>query len=1068
MKQFKILSLHCTIFLLLASGISFTQDLFLQNLNVDNGLPSPDIKCLLQDQSGYLWIATSNGLARYNGFEFKIIDQRDGIANQEINTIFRDHDYNLWIGHVSGAISKITNNEISVCLNSDKVNNKKITKFQQDSIGNIWFSTFGRGLFYFNPAKKESIFNTFSFNDENENSKYINDFRITDNHKLIIVSNNGLYLITDIFTKDDAECISFTTQNSALKNDTLTSIIKKSKNEYILGSLNGLYLLKLGNKVKISLLKKSKNKEDPFIIKSLTIDNDEIIWGNSHKDIFSFDGTKYTFYKPFNKYINIILNTLFIDSENNLWFGTSKGLFKYLNKEFLFFTRPEFKNIKARHLLTDNANTIWIGTNKGILKLNENDILNDKPEVLLANKEISFLYQDSRNNIWIGIKNKAQLYLYERVRGKLISYNQKDGYNFNGCSSIIEDQNNNIWFTSIKDTGIVFYNYPKIRYRRNRIYKGSFKNTLPNLNIPKDEYSITFKDKQNQIWIVAKHSGLMLWNGKEIHYFEKNREISNQGINSIVSDHQDNVWIATAKNGLYKYNGVFFKNIGLSEGLGTKNVLSLASDNYDNIWLTTKNGLHKYDQYSGIFVHYNSQDYFHYSETNSAITINQNGLIWLFSQNGLTQINPDISVQDDSYPQNIIERILLFNKAFNYSDYSEKVDSKTGLPEKLKLPFNINHISFEFTAIKFNKLRDIEFQYKLNNFDKEWYQAKTNRVVQYTNLQPGNYSFQLRSSDKAGIWSEPLDFRFKIKAPVYKQIWFYIIILLSFSLVIYIIILFRVRYFKRINIKLKENYADRTKQLSSAYSNIESNIKYAKNIQNAILRNETDLSKIFPQSFVFSKPKESTGGDFFWYSRKSRKIYIAVGDCIGHGVQGAFMSLIGHNLLNQTINEIDSFDPPFILEEVSRSFNRAIKNTKLEVEENNDMDISFCRIDKDRSEIIFSAANSSAYFIQDNKLTELKGNRRAIGQDNEVITQFSRTKMKYKAGDVLFMFTNGFADQFGGPENKRFRSTRLKNLLVNIHDLPIEQQKDQITKAFENWKEKSEQIDDILILGIRL
>jgi len=285
---------------------------------------------------------------------------------------------------------------------------------------------------------------------------------------------------------------------------------------------------------------------------------------------------------------------------------------------------------------------------------------------------------------------------------------------------------------------------------------------------------------------------------------------------------------------------------------------------------------------------------------------------------------------------------------------------------------------------------------------------------------------------------------------------------------VYIIILLRIRYFKKVNVLLKERDANRTKILSSAINNIESNIKYAKNIQRAVLRNEEDLTKIFPNSFVFSKPKEKVGGDFFWYSRKSRKLFIAVADCIGHGVPGAFMSLIGHNLLNQTINEIDSFDPPYILEEVSRNFERSIKNTELDIEENNDIDIAFCRIDKDRKEIFFSGANSTIYFIQGNKLTEYKGNRRAIGQDNEVITHFSRSKIKFESGDMLYLFTNGFADQFGGPENKRFRTTRLKNLIVNVHDLSLDDQKTQIIESFEKWKGNNEQIDDVLLLGIRL
>ena len=434
----------------------------------------------------------------------------------------------------------------------------------------------------------------------------------------------------------------------------------------------------------------------------------------------------------------------------------------------------------------------------------------------------------------------------------------------------------------------------------------------------------------------------------------------------------------------------------------------------------------------------------------------------------MLKVNPDNSSQQNIIPNALIEEVHINNELFNYLNFCEEIDNNTFLPKKLKLSAEINHISFKITSILFADPENVKFKYKLESFEKEWQPITTNKLITYTNLTAGKYTFKLQSSYLNNEWSNINELNFQIRAPLYKQFWFYIIIVLAFALLIYLFIVLRIKYFKKINLLLKENYADRSKLLSSAYSNIESNIKYAKNIQNAILRNEEDLAKIFPDSFVFARPKESIGGDFFWYSRKSRKLFVAVADCIGHGVPGAFMSLIGHNLLNQTINEIDSFDPPYILEEVSRNFERAIKNTQLDIEINNDMDIAFCRIDKDRKEIIFSGANSTLYFMHDNKLTELKGNKRAIGENNEVITHFSGSKMKFQAGDIIYMFSNGFADQFGGPENKRFRTTRLKNLLVNVHDLAMNEQQKQIIEAFEKWKGNSEQIDDVLLLGIRL
>lgn len=1055
------------VFLIGSFTNSVSQNILLQSYSVENGLPSPNVNCIYQDHNAYLWIGTSNGIAKYNGSSFELIDQRNGLAEQNITAIYEDQYNNIWIGHLNGALSKISNSEISVINLNDGADYSKITNIQEDSIGNIWFSTLENGLFFFNAQKKDTIITRFSPSVEPKISNFINDFEFTENQNLICATRDGLFYISKIYDENNTGIVRLTGDNSNLKNNSISSIAKKSGNEFIIGTKKGLYSYKTANNT--DLIPLFKNEGKTILNNSiLIIDNEGIIWGNNGYEVFSYDGLKYKHIRTLNINSNNPLNTIFSDNENNIWFGTNNGLYKYCNKEFTFFERETLKNIEINSLLIE-SNNLWLGTDGGIIKYKiENHILsNEKPAKFLDKHNISFLYHDSRQNIWITVKNETNVYRYDLRGKKMNTFTKNDGFYFYNCNSIVEDEKQNIWFTSANDTGIIFYNYPKTKRTRNKkINKGTFKYKIDNIDFPADSYSYTYKDKSDRIWLVAYNSGLMLWNGNEIKYFEKNNEISKHNVSAIYHDYQDNIWIATLKNGIYKYNGVFFKNISLNKGLITKQVFSLITDNYDNVWITTNCGLHKYDQYAETFINFLGKEKFNYSY-NSSMALYSDGFIWLTGNDLITQINPDLSLRNDEPPSTIIENVLIFNKSFNLLDYSESINSANGLPENLKLPFEINHLSFEFAGIKYHTQNIIKYQYKLENLNDEWQNAN-NQSIQFTNLLPGKYTFKVRSSDHVDIWSKPAILKFRIKAPVYRQIWFYIIIVLAFSLLIYVIILLRVRFFKRVNIKLKENYADRTKQLSSAYTNIESNIKYAKNIQNAILRNEFDLSKIFPQSFVYSKPKESIGGDFFWFSRKSRKIFIAVGDCIGHGVQGAFTSLIGHNLLNQTINEIDSFDPPFILEEISRNFNRAIKNTQLVVEENNDMDIAFCRIDRDRNEIVFSGANSEVYFIHENKLTELKGNRRAIGQDNEVITHFSRIKIKYVSGDVIYMFTNGFADQFGGPENKRFRTTRLKNLLVNIHDLAIEEQKKQITEAFKNWKGKTEQIDDVLILGIRL
>ncbi|NOZ48189.1 MAG: SpoIIE family protein phosphatase, partial [Chlorobi bacterium] len=928
----------------------------------------------------------------------------------------------------------------------------------------MWIATYGDGLYSFNPFATDTIANKYSFDKINTKSNEINDIYLTNNEHILVATNSGLLLLSDIYFPDKFSYKRVPKSKKSIIPNIFYSITPHSETGYLIASKNGLYILKSTDKLILNKLASSKSLPYFHILN----DNAENFWGNTNTSLLKMNELGIDYYN--NPVFTTGINTIINDFENNIWIGTNNGLIENSLKEFQFYPSNELQKLTIRSIVVNKDNSVWLGTSTGLIKWKINTELT-KENYIIPHLSISKLYKDSKQNLWVGLQNINSLYRIEHKTNKIISFNKKDGYYFNNLSSFCEDANHNIWMTSANDTGITFYSYLKKPYRKRRTKKiitGTFKYLIKNLQLPTDNFNSLYKDAYQNIWIGTKNSGLLMWNDKELQYFENNQEISNEIIKAIASDSQNNIWIATEKNGIYKYNGVFFKNISLNEGLLTKNILTIEIDNFDNIWIITKSGLQKYDQYANKFFNYTDNYYFNFQNATNASYKNKDDDIWLNSTNGLIKINPQLSIPSTAAPKCFIENILLYNKAFNYLNFSDYINEETKLPDYLIFPSEINYISFQFTGIKFSNQNELVFKYKLENFDTSWQKSIDSRIATYTNLLPGNYKFLVKCYDSSGKESNIAIQKFKIEAPLYRQIWFYILLLLAVAGTIYLIILLRVRYFKRVNVILKENYADRSKLLSSAYSNIESNIKYAKNVQNAILRNESDLAKIFTNSFVFSKPKESIGGDFFWYSRKSRKIFIAVADCIGHSVPGAFMSLIGHNLLNQTLNEIDSFDPPFILEEVSRNFERSIKNTQLEIEQNNDMDIAFCRIDRDRKEIIFSGANSTAYFIQDNKLNELKGNKRAIGQDNEIITQFSRVKIKFKQGDVLYMFTNGFADQFGGPDNKRYKSTRLKNLLVNVHDLPIIEQKKQIIEAFENWKGNNEQIDDVLIIGIRL
>lgn len=251
---------------------------------------------------------------------------------------------------------------------------------------------------------------------------------------------------------------------------------------------------------------------------------------------------------------------------------------------------------------------------------------------------------------------------------------------------------------------------------------------------------------------------------------------------------------------------------------------------------------------------------------------------------------------------------------------------------------------------------------------------------------------------------------------------------------------------------------------------ITDSINYAQLIQESILPSHSLLEFAFPDSFILYKPKDIVSGDFFWFDKAGDELFFAVVDCTGHGVPGAFMSIVGYNLLNQALFEYKFTQPAEILNfltiELSNKFRSAL-NTKISLRDG--MELSLCCINSENNMMKFAGAFSSLYLIRNNELIIIKGDSQAI----EIAPQtepkpFTNHELKLNTGDCLYLFSDGFVDQTGGPKGKKFQTAMLKETLLKIHDLPMKEQKLKLESVFENWKGNNKQRDDVTILGLKI
>ncbi|WP_448518610.1 PP2C family protein-serine/threonine phosphatase [Rhodoflexus sp.] len=249
---------------------------------------------------------------------------------------------------------------------------------------------------------------------------------------------------------------------------------------------------------------------------------------------------------------------------------------------------------------------------------------------------------------------------------------------------------------------------------------------------------------------------------------------------------------------------------------------------------------------------------------------------------------------------------------------------------------------------------------------------------------------------------------------------------------------------------------------------ITDSIRYAQRIQQAILPLNDALAGLIPEHFVLYQPRDIVSGDFYWLQEKNGYLFIAAADCTGHGVPGAFMSMIGNNLLEQTVVERNILSPDAILAEIRLSLQKVLKQR--ETSNRDGMDISIIRIDKQKKELIYAGAKSPILFIQNGSLNYIKGDLISIGGDEAAKSVFTNHYFSFEQPMTCYLFSDGYQDQFGGPDNKRFGIRRLRELFAEIHNLPMSTQRQIMTETLESWKEQTmqKQIDDIMVIGMRL
>jgi len=1054
------------LFLFLIIDFSFGQNIEINNYSFEEGLSQSTVNCIFQASNGIIWIGTSDGLNAFDGYDFIVfrhIIGENSISDNNINDITEDNNGNLIIatnkgldfwnkknGKFQQLLDKKQDNNIVQVKNKNgilwalsnkylfKINKKDISSFKIpidssssivsnnsieykynlffDENNNIWIGT-SQGIFIFYPKSKQ-FFHIKVNADNNLTNNIITYLSEVDNKiwigtaKGINIFDNQTNTITNIF---------YNNQNEFGENNFIKCFYI-AKNFNLVGTLNGLKTIK--NKVISDL-------EYPQI-------------------------------RLPKQQINCIIK----DKNNNYWIGTLRhGLYKISFRIKSFDTLKEINNnlLSTTYAIAkDKNNKIWIGGDNLIVL--ENDKIIHKHYKSIPKDEkfkiYSFLADD--NIMWIGTKQGIFISSIQNITP--LTFKEHFGY-----SNEILDKS--LINTIFKDKKSCYW----IGTNKNGLFEIN-KNIITQYKKEKDKKltsnSITaIKQLNDSILILGTKNGINLFNTqtkKVSKFYNKTNGLNTDYITDVNIESDSIIWL-TSSNGLFKLNILNnHSDCFSSANIGFLNDFFYRIENLDkeNILISSNYGIVKFNKKNHLFYNFGKKDGLPFYEFNTGASLADKDYIYFGGIKGITRIKKRQKTKSN-FPINVlITRVIVTTKdGINKTIYFPDSDSVYHFHSS-------DIIQIFYTITDYIYPKENQYKFKIENLNNSYSKATKNNFIFITGISSGEYTLSIKEQNCFKQYTnQPAILKFKI-SPNFWQTKF-IKFLITFIIIIIISLVFSLFYIKekKKNKALKkenkkfEKINQQNKILEERANNLKDSLNYASKIIDAMLPAVNRLKEADPQSFIFFKPKDIVSGDFYWFVERNNHYYVAAVDCTGHGIPGAFMSIIGMNLLERFVND-GITDPSVILNLMNKHVILTLKKNLDSKHLKDGMDMSLCIIDKQHKILKFSGAYNPAYIIRNKNIIQLKGDRKTVGTVID-FTSFSSLNIKIQREDYIFLFTDGYTDQFGGPEHKKFKFKRFRELLLTINTFDANKKVEILQETLDNWKDGNEQVDDILIIGFK-
>jgi ligand-binding sensor domain-containing protein len=1116
----------------LASVPLAAQSVRYTNLSAADGLSQNTITALFQDSKGFLWIGTPDGLDRYDGYNFleykHLANDSTTLIDNRVTAIVEDNFQNLWVA-TEGGLNKLvrkTNQFLPYTFqNTGDLPHRQIQTLFKDKKGNLWVGS-KQGLSQLIFDEKTGSESWVHFSAQNQKFALLSQKSVTalaqDERGDMWIGTDSAGLFRLSFLGNQTEVKAIAVSENGLRSAVIHALATDKRGYLWVGTAQGLQCYQLEKDLWTHYTQdptKSTSLNENQVL-GLLLDREQNLWIGTATEGVAFLSAKeintnptqprfirYTkdIYDPQSLSDNTAIRALYQDYTGIIWIGTGQGgLNKYDPKRIKFRHYQAITDIRQNGLsdnkvtafLKDNEDRLWIATKSGGLNRFDPKIGNGwwttytRYFSKLPSDNITGVVQDRYGTIWLSTRDGgAARFSYSSGALNVVVYKRKYrgedniGLPSNEISTLFLDKSGEVW--------LLTYQGDLCKYNRSandfevKMEGEAFKNDIP---------FAAYTNAQGKFWI-GTPKGFFLYDPLGEKIIRDYRPKHNAIINSF-HQQQDTLWIGSSKGLMIlhlKNDSVGY--ITRKNGLPTDMIYAALVGKDGKVWISTNRGVACYNPKNPTKIKvYDKTNGLQGDQFNAgAYYMSAEGEIFFGGDNGYNAFFPEEVTEDPIAPRIIITDIEVFTKNVPFYDPTTKIDqplkSYVTEADTLWLDYEKNAFSLEFAALHFADPKKNLYAYKMEGLDEDWqYVNAGRRFVNYPNLPYGDFVFKIKAANADGTWNEEgIALVIKVIPPIWSRPWFQIGLGLLVVGAVSAGIWAKFRAEKKQREYLESEVERQTKEIRRKNQTMLDSIRSAENIQNAILVGEAEVRALLPNSFVIFLPKDIVSGDFYWFKQAAEAVYVGVVDCTGHGVPGAFMSLIGYASLNEIFAQNPNLSPAEMLDELNLRIQTLLRPKNDTSRQADGMDVCLCRIEYHKRKVTFAGAKRPLYRLSaEGHLEEIKGDKKSIGDRKTM--RFTNHELVLGKGESIYLTTDGYADQ-QNTEGRKFGSNHLKAELEKWGHLDASLQKEKLEdtllryrllkekELLPEWRNKPlhqlgeqafiEQRDDISMIGVK-